>query len=87
MLQILFLVGLVAFAKGEVFVDEKQAWKSFARSGKIEDYIKYAQLRQIVAGDGTSMAGEAYSATQNPGTYDKGADHRGERPPGYGVDS
>ena len=31
--------------EGGLFVDVKQAWESFARTGKVEDYIHYTRLK------------------------------------------
>ncbi len=33
-------------------MDEKQAWRNFAQTGKIEDYIKYTQVRSQTGAEG-----------------------------------
>ena len=47
---------------------ENRAWNSFYHSGKVEDYIRYAQLKRR-EGDGSCAAG-AFNAGKDPG-----ADH------------
>lgn len=50
-------------------MNENQAWNVFARTGKIEDYIRYIQIRdQVKPGYGV-FTGEVLGADQNPGTY------------------
>ena len=58
-------------------MDEKQAWVCFAHSGKIEDYIRYAQLKNR-AGEGQCMAQEGQRAGKNPGAYHPGTAGGGE---------
>ncbi len=76
-------------------MDEKQAWNLFARTGKIEDYIKYTQIRNqagtekqpIIEIQGGPAGAEVRSvfpvevrnADQDPGAYHPGADGGGER--------
>lgn len=72
------LKGILPFIKGEVFVDEKQAWRNFARSGKIEDYIRYTQIRNQAGAQGV-FSMEGYGADQNPGDHYPGTGDRGKR--------
>ena len=53
-------------------MDEKQAWQLFARTGKIEDYIRYTQIKNQ-AGGLCPPAGEAYGESNDPGAHHPGA--------------
>ena len=50
--------------EGGLFVDVKQAWESFARTGKVEDYIHYTRLKNQLE---TPVGGEVRGAGSNPG--------------------
>ena len=54
--------------EAEVLSAEIRAWDSFFHSGKVEDYIRYAQLKRRES-DGSCAAG-AFNAGKDPG-----ADH------------
>lgn len=54
-------------------MDEKQAWASFAHTGKIEDYIRYAQIRNQAGAFGAACMPEE---VQGAGK-DLWADHPG----------
>lgn len=67
-------------------MNEMQAWNSFARSGRIEDYLRYARLRgSLDRGDEGVSPKEGFlcgSEIQDPGAYPSGDDPGGERPGG-----
>lgn len=54
---------------------ENRAWNSFYHSGKVEDYIRYAQLRRREETGGEGAAGVP-NAGKDPGFDHQGADHR-----------
>ena len=45
-------------------MDVKQAWESFARTGKVEDYIHYTRLKNQLE---NHVGGEVRGAGSNPG--------------------
>ena len=53
---------------------ENRAWNSFYQSGKVEDYIRYAQLKHREE-TGACAAGVP-NAGKDPGVDHQGADHR-----------
>lgn len=53
---------------------ENRAWNSFYQSGKVEDYIRYAQLKHREE-TGPCAAGVP-DAGKDPGLDYQGADHR-----------
>ncbi len=53
---------------------ENRAWDSFFHSGKVEDYIRYAQLKRREE-TGGSAAG-VLNAGKDPGADHQGADDR-----------
>ena len=55
---------------------ENRAWNSFYQSGKVEDYIRYAQLKHREE-TGPCAAGVP-DADKNPGADHQVADHRRE---------
>ncbi len=65
-------------------MDEKNAWKNFCRTGKVEDYIKYSQMKNHQMRGGMVQGGR--HADQNTGLDHQGADGGGKRPFGNGVD-
>jgi hypothetical protein len=65
--------------EGGLFVDVKQAWESFARTGKVEDYIHYTRLKNQLE---NHVGGEVRGAGSNPGADYQGAGGGGERPAG-----
>ena len=52
-------------------MDVKQAWESFVRTGRVQDYINYTRLKNQLE---NSVAGEVQGAGTNPGTDHQGAD-------------
>ena len=57
------------------FSAESRAWNCFYQSGKVEDYIRYAQLKHREdTGDG--CAAGVPDAGKDPGVNHQGADHR-----------
>ena len=58
----------------------REAWRRFTRTGKVEDYIRYAQVRDQLE-RGIHASGEVPFADQNPGPGDTRTDGGGERPP------
>lgn len=67
-------------------INENLAWQNFCKTGKVEDYIKYTQIKsqRNILGD---MIQEATGAIENGGPDNRGADNRGERPFGNGANS
>ena len=62
-------------------MDELTAWKRFAETGRVEDYLRYA--RQTHAGPAGESAAAAMSVSQETDQY---ADHHnGDRASGTGT--
>ncbi len=60
-------------------MNEQQAWNNFARTGKIEDYIIYTQIKnQNDALAALGLRGEA-GAGKDPGPYYPGTGDWGKR--------
>ena len=56
-------------------MNEKQAWDRFSRTGKIEDYLIYTQIKgQAEALGALNLRGEA-GAGQDPGADYSGTGH------------
>lgn len=62
--------------KEESFVDEMQAWQCFARTGRVVDYIRYAQVKGQDADNGPRevqcAAQQGNSAGENTGAHHPG---------------
>ena len=56
---------------------ENRAWNSFYISGKVEDYLRYAQLKRREE-TGTGGAAGVPDAGKDPGVIYQGADDRRE---------
>ena len=56
------------------FSAENRAWDCFYHSGKVEDYIRYAQLKHRE--DTGGCAAGVPDAGKDPGVNHQGADHR-----------
>lgn len=54
--------------------DNMQFWDTFAKSGKIDDYIKYKEVQRTQAS--SSVVGDV-NANNSKGHSDKGAKRRG----------
>ena len=54
-------------------MNEQQAWLSFVQSGRVEDYIRYAQLKPLPASQDNAPGGRpgkggSAGERENPGT-------------------
>ena len=50
-------------------MNETQAWNCFARSGRVEDYLRYVQVRSI---DHREEVLRGREETEDPGAYPSG---------------